>query len=236
MYNLPDQNEKGNENLENSNKTVILGTTGCGKTRLCFEALSQNYGLYLVASPYSVGSVDFPKKQKALRSGQSRPFFSVVVRCLSNLSNSFAGAFVCITGSGLSLLRAKDKISGGITKKNMLYVSSSSKKSRTHFGLSRYLPTRSTALRAIKWLKGRYRWSWTWIHFLIKSENFDPEKQLKELITKLQPVLIVYQEIFTRGRPITFTSTVEMDIMNLGFAHIKNIQQFSSIIDEPLVI
>ncbi|EXX50511.1 hypothetical protein RirG_270030 [Rhizophagus irregularis DAOM 197198w] len=70
MYNLPDQNEKGNENLENSNKTVILGTTGCGKTRLCFEALSQNYGLYLVASPYSVGSVDFPKKQKALRSGQ----------------------------------------------------------------------------------------------------------------------------------------------------------------------
>ncbi|GBC28993.2 hypothetical protein GLOIN_2v811172 [Rhizophagus irregularis DAOM 181602=DAOM 197198] len=50
---------------------------------------------------------------------RSRPFFSVVVRCLSNLSNSFAGAFVCITGSGLSLLRAKDKISGGITCSNL---------------------------------------------------------------------------------------------------------------------
>ncbi|PKY59386.1 hypothetical protein RhiirA4_482100 [Rhizophagus irregularis] len=111
----------------------------------------------------------------------------------------------------------------------MLYVSSSSKKSRTHFGSSRYLPTRSTALRAIKWLK---------------SENFDPEKQLKELITKLTTsadslprkeyrAIILYS---MTGRPITFTSTVEMDIMNLGFAHIKNIQQFSSIIDEPLVI
>jgi hypothetical protein len=38
------------------------------------------------------------------------------------------------------------------------------------------------------------------------------------------------------GRPITFTSTDEMDIMNLGFAHIKNIQKYTSIIDEPIVI
>jgi hypothetical protein len=38
------------------------------------------------------------------------------------------------------------------------------------------------------------------------------------------------------GRPITFASNYEMDIMNLGFAHIKNIQKFTCVIDEPLVI
>jgi len=38
------------------------------------------------------------------------------------------------------------------------------------------------------------------------------------------------------GRPITFASNDEMDIMNLGFAHIKNIQKFTCVIDEPLVI
>ncbi|PKC13645.1 hypothetical protein RhiirA5_496000 [Rhizophagus irregularis] len=163
-------------------QTVILGTSGCGKTRLCFEALCQNYGLYLVVLPYSVGSVDLEESarwtrdkiqdkqpKEALRSGQelylifrdveglnsfcqtilkdikdkfteifpivydeaqshttylpetfhsvqlnkdrARPFFSIVVRCLSTLSYSFIGAFDCITGSGLSLLRVNDKIS-----------------------------------------------------------------------------------------------------------------------------
>src|SRR5436305_14986243 len=33
-----------------------------------------------------------------------------------------------------------------------------------------------------------------------------------------------------------FTSTEEMDIMSLGFAHITNLQKFTSTIDEPLVI
>lgn len=42
---------------------------------------------------------------------RARPFFSVVVQCLSTLSYLFTGANVCITGSGLSLLKAKDKIS-----------------------------------------------------------------------------------------------------------------------------
>jgi hypothetical protein len=37
------------------------------------------------------------------------------------------------------------------------------------------------------------------------------------------------------GNPITFTSSDEMDIMNLGFAHIKNLQKFTCVIDEPLV-
>ncbi|CAB5388390.1 unnamed protein product [Rhizophagus irregularis] len=48
------------ENLANS----ILGTSGCGKTRLCFEALCQNYGLYLVVFPYSVGSVDLEESAR----------------------------------------------------------------------------------------------------------------------------------------------------------------------------
>jgi hypothetical protein len=38
------------------------------------------------------------------------------------------------------------------------------------------------------------------------------------------------------GNPITFTSSDEMDIMNLGFAHIKNLQKFTCVIDELLII
>ena len=38
------------------------------------------------------------------------------------------------------------------------------------------------------------------------------------------------------GKPITFTSSDKMDIMNCGFAHIKNLQRFTGVIDEPLVI
>jgi hypothetical protein len=240
LHNLPEKDEEGltdygslknhiKENLANSNKTIILGTSGCGKTRLCLEALCHNYGLYLIAYPYDVGSMDleesarwtkdnienkqpneaeriadlavmscivgrlfllqhlfgvaekhdiimapkswlilqlnhtiirelgsifrkvtdlanirlfcstimenikknftaifpivydeaqfhtiylpatFPSAQ--LGQERVRPFFSVVVRSLSSLCYSFTGAVVCITGSGLSLLRAKDEIS-----------------------------------------------------------------------------------------------------------------------------
>ncbi|CAB4433435.1 unnamed protein product [Rhizophagus irregularis] len=37
-------------------------------------------------------------------------------------------------------------------------------------------------------------------------------------------------------KPIMFTSNYEIDIINLGFAHIKNIQKFTCVIDKPLVI
>ncbi|PKY47213.1 hypothetical protein RhiirA4_403205, partial [Rhizophagus irregularis] len=39
--------------------TIVMGTSGCGKTRLCLELLCRNYGLYFVAVPLSFGAKDF---------------------------------------------------------------------------------------------------------------------------------------------------------------------------------
>jgi hypothetical protein len=69
LHNLPEEGEKGltdydsfkkhvTGNLSRSDITIILGTSGCGKTRLCLETLCHNFGLYLIACPYSIGSSD----------------------------------------------------------------------------------------------------------------------------------------------------------------------------------
>ncbi|CAG8667488.1 3714_t:CDS:2, partial [Paraglomus occultum] len=64
VHNLP---ERGKEGLTNSKKLMqnqewlntILGASGSGKTRLCFELLCQQYGFYLVTEPTpSLGSKD----------------------------------------------------------------------------------------------------------------------------------------------------------------------------------
>ncbi|CAI2167545.1 19380_t:CDS:10 [Funneliformis geosporum] len=126
--------------LSTSGTTVVLGTFGCGKTRLCFEALYQNYGLYLVAYTYNIGSNELelaarwtkdnienkqPKEAENLEEWAIMPALdciaipwstlktNLLVRSLSSLCYSFTGAIVCITGSGLSLLRARDDSSRG---------------------------------------------------------------------------------------------------------------------------
>ncbi|GBB89933.1 hypothetical protein RclHR1_01680004 [Rhizophagus clarus] len=69
LYNLPRKNEDCLTNCEHleadlkrnivsSSMTVIMGTSGCGKTRLCLELLCRNYSLYFVAVPLSFGAKD----------------------------------------------------------------------------------------------------------------------------------------------------------------------------------
>ena len=69
LYNLPRKNEDcltNCEHLETDLKrnivsnfmTIVMGTSGCGKTRLCLELLCRNYGLYFVAVPLSFGAMD----------------------------------------------------------------------------------------------------------------------------------------------------------------------------------
>ncbi|RGB41977.1 hypothetical protein C1646_253918 [Rhizophagus diaphanus] len=75
LHNLPEEGEKGltdydsfkkhvAESLPRGDKTIILGTSGCGKTRLCFETLCHNFGLYLIAYPYSIGSSDLEESAR----------------------------------------------------------------------------------------------------------------------------------------------------------------------------
>ena len=69
LHNLPEQGINSladynslkdliDDNFTNRDKIIILGTSSCGKTRLCFEALCHNYGLYLISFPYKIGSND----------------------------------------------------------------------------------------------------------------------------------------------------------------------------------
>jgi hypothetical protein len=68
LYNLPEQNGKFltscedflciEQNAISNNMTVILGTSGCGKTRLCLELLCRDYGLYFVTESWNLGSDD----------------------------------------------------------------------------------------------------------------------------------------------------------------------------------
>jgi hypothetical protein len=47
--------------LPRGDKTIILKTSDCGKTCLCFETLCHNFGLYLISYPYSIGSSNLEK-------------------------------------------------------------------------------------------------------------------------------------------------------------------------------
>ena len=75
LHNLPEEGEKGLTDYDSfkkhvkairprSDKTIILGTSGCGKTRLCFETLCHNFGIYLIAYPYGVGSMDLEQSAR----------------------------------------------------------------------------------------------------------------------------------------------------------------------------
>ncbi|CAI2188787.1 18256_t:CDS:2 [Funneliformis geosporum] len=320
LYNLPRKNEDcltDCEHLEaelkrnaSSSMTIIMGTSGCGKTRLCLELLCRNYGLYFVAESWNLGSDDLelatewtkekinvkpepepdeakniaecavwscitgrlfllnhlfcmakerdcamePKSwlifqlnhrlisELSIRFREScdvihlkeyclntmadinkklssnifpviydeaqihtsclankfpsynnksimRPFFTVTVKIMSTLRTVCVDVVVCITGSGLSLLEAKDLATSNVAKEGSLVPTFNQfgqiNTSEEILKLTRsILPLEEKyASIAIGWLKGRYRFTWTWIHYLIKS--YDPDKQLKILKDRL---------------------------------------------------
>ncbi|GBB89934.1 hypothetical protein RclHR1_01680005 [Rhizophagus clarus] len=116
---------------------------------------------------------------------KKRPLFTVVIKTFSCLSSTSPKAIVCITGSGLSLMEAKDLALSNVAKKETLIsifgdfgqIETSEeilKLARNIFPLEdKY------ASMAIEWLKGRYRFTWTWIHYLLNSYN--PKEQLETL-------------------------------------------------------
>ncbi|POG58411.1 hypothetical protein GLOIN_2v1790439 [Rhizophagus irregularis DAOM 181602=DAOM 197198] len=116
---------------------------------------------------------------------KKRPLFTIIMKIFSDLSSIFPKAIVCITGSCLSLMEAKDLAISNVAKKetaipifkNFGQIKTSEeilKLARNIFPLEdKY------ASMAIEWLKGRYRFTWTWIHYLLNS--YDPQKQLEIL-------------------------------------------------------
>jgi hypothetical protein len=68
LYNLPEQDGEFLTSFEDflhierhaisNNMIVIMGTSGCGKTRLCLELLCRDYGLYFVTESWNLGSDD----------------------------------------------------------------------------------------------------------------------------------------------------------------------------------
>ncbi|CAB4417403.1 unnamed protein product [Rhizophagus irregularis] len=401
LYNLPGKNkdyltncvrlEKDLErNIVSSSMTIVMGTSGCGKTRLCLELLCRNYGLYFVAVPLSFGAKDFedasvwtkneihgkepdeakklaeravwscitarlvllnhllemaeklkcemePKSwlifqlshrlinllpvkfrdivdEEALKEyrlniiksidnkiknifpiiydeaqyhtsyllsyndkNKKKPLFTIITKIFSDLTLTFLKAIVCITGTGLSLMEAKDPKLSKVAKtetaipifKNFGQIQTSEEileLARNIFPLEdKY------ASMAIEWLKGRYRFTWTWIHYLLNF--YDPQKQLEMLKDHLTTdykdpqnprfslysglVRLVYHsheqhsyidhesilELIKRaiiyyamtGRRFLYKNTKEIDIMSIGFAHLKT-QELTGIIDEPLAI
>ncbi|EXX50786.1 uncharacterized protein OCT59_027880 [Rhizophagus irregularis] len=208
---------------------------------------------------------------------KKKPLFTIITKIFSDLSLTFPKAIVCITGSGLSLMEAKDLKLSKVAKtetaipifKNFGQIQTSEEileLARNIFPLEdKY------ASMAIKWLKGRYRFTWTWIHYLLNS--YDPQKQLEMLKDHLttdykdpqNPRFSLYSglvrlvhhpneqhsyidhesilELIKRaiiyyamtGRRFLYKNTKEIDIMSIGFAHLKT-QELTGIIDEPLAI
>jgi hypothetical protein len=99
MYNLPG-NDDNHEPItrvsdvqsviaeSKSNLLIFLGTSGCGKTRTCYELICQNWGIYFVASRQgNGGSADIEKIESYLSEKitqdfeKNRQYAVEIVRC-----------------------------------------------------------------------------------------------------------------------------------------------------------
>ena len=121
VHDLPKQGKKGwtkSSDLMQVGRrmTTILGTSGSGKTRLCFELLCQQYGIYFVAVPSDVlGSTDM----SALTSFCESVFHSAL-KGTEKASNFVTRGVKCLVLSRLLVLRrllSREKV---ITPKDWL--------------------------------------------------------------------------------------------------------------------
>ena len=121
VHNLPEKGKKGwtkSSDLmqEGRRMTTILGTSGSGKTRLCFELLCQQYGIYFVAVPSDVlGSTDM----SALTSF-CETIFGSALEGAKETSNVVTRGVKCLVLSRLLVLRRLLSRGKVITPKNWL--------------------------------------------------------------------------------------------------------------------
>ncbi|CAI2193549.1 6713_t:CDS:2, partial [Funneliformis geosporum] len=246
------------ESIPKSDKTIILRTSGYGKTRLCIETLCHNFGLYLIAFSYSIGSLDLEESACWMKDNIADKSAKVA----EGIAVQTMITIICITGSSLSLLRARGEIfSRGKEEPHILTFND--------FGRIETSDELFELVKSIIPLKEEEK------EYLISSNDFNPEEQLMSLIenltTKAEGLSNREYNIYTgfenlkkypsgrptnincvatlqlmksafvsysmTERPIAFTSNNEIDVMNLGFVYIKSLQKkFKCVIDESLVI